>query len=298
MRGMAAFSDGAGISARPERPNHQDVYRSKNSYVAPAGLTEPTRSGSSGQGEIETTLNDLVARAVCGDQRATQELLATVRAMVLPYCRARLARQHRVIGSAEDVAQDICLAVLTALARYQVRGLSFRAFVYGIAAHKVTDAFRAGVRDRSEPMAEVDDAAADDDGPEQRVLQAEQSERLGRLLAVLSDRQREILVLRVGMGLSAAETAQVVGSTPGAVRVLQHRALTRLRVALTDDMLSDPDSAASARQCQGVRGGGVRPIDQIPSSALPVALPAATTSQRTALPRRNSGLRMSTDRAC
>jgi hypothetical protein len=105
-------------------------------------------------------------------------------------------------------------------------------------------------------------------------------------------------VLRVGMGLSAAETAQVVGSTPGAVRVLQHRALTRLRVALTDDMLSDPDSAASARECQGVRSGGVRPIDQIPSSALPVALPAATTSQRTALPRHNSGLQMPTDRAC
>jgi hypothetical protein len=91
--------------------------------------------------------------------------------MVLPYCRARLGRQQRVIRSAEDVAQDICLAVLTALARYQVRGLSFRAFVYGIAAHKVIDAFRAAGRDRSEPMAEVDDAAVDHDGPEQRVLQ-------------------------------------------------------------------------------------------------------------------------------
>lgn len=143
--------------------------------------------GSRGGDRLEATLNDLVARAVRGDRRATQELLSTVRAMVLPYCRTRLG-QRRVLGSAEDVAQDICLAVLTALARYQLRGLSFRAFVYGIAAHKVTDAFRAAVRDRSEPMAEVDDAAADHDGPEQRVLQAEQSERLGRLLAVLSDR--------------------------------------------------------------------------------------------------------------
>jgi RNA polymerase sigma-70 factor (ECF subfamily) len=167
--------------------------------------------------------------------------------MVLPYCRTRLARHPRVIGSAEDVAQDICLAVLTALTRYQLRGLSFRAFVYGIAAHKVTDAFRAAVRDRSEPMAEVDDTAMDQDGPEQRVLQAEQSERLGRLLAVLSDRQRETLVLRVVIGLSAAETAQIVGSTPGAVRVLQHRALACLRAALASDSLSSSDSAASAR---------------------------------------------------
>jgi RNA polymerase sigma-70 factor, ECF subfamily len=213
--------------------------------MAPAGLAEATQSGPNGHDETESMMNGLVAQAVRGDRRATQELLATVRAMVLPYCRARLSRQQRIIGSAEDVAQDICLAVLTALGRYQVRGLSFRAFVYGIAAHKVTDAFRAVMRDRSEPMAEVGDAAVDHEGPEQRMLQAEQSEQLGQLLAVLSDRQREVLVLRVVMGLSAEETAQVVRSTPGAVRVLQHRALARLRVVLANDKLSNPDNAAS-----------------------------------------------------
>lgn len=155
-----------------------------------------------------------------------------IQAMVLRYCRSRLGRHHSGIGSAEDVAQDTCLAVLTALARYDGRGLSFRSFVYGIAAHKVTDAYRAAMRDRSEPMAEVD-AGVDHDGPEQWVLHAEQSDMLGRLLTVLSERQREIVVLRVVCGLSAAETAEVVGSTPGAVRVLQHRALAHLRVALT-----------------------------------------------------------------
>ncbi len=233
MTGMTVPSDGTGTSARPEQHgDHRDACPPGSSGVALARLAEATRSGPAGWGEAEATLNDLVARAVRGDRRATQELLATVRAMVLPYCRARLGRQQRVIRSAEDVAQDICLAVVAALARYQVRGLSFRAFVYGIAAHKVIDAFRAAGRDRSEPMADVDDAAVDHDGPEQRVLQAEQSERLGRLLAVLSDRERETLVLRVALGLSAAETAQAVQSTPGAVRVLQHRALARLRVAM------------------------------------------------------------------
>jgi RNA polymerase sigma-70 factor (ECF subfamily) len=57
---------------------------------------------------------------------------------------------------------------------------------------------------------------------------------MGRLLGVLPERQREILVLRVVLGLSADETAEVVGSTPGAVRVAQHRALTRLRKALDE----------------------------------------------------------------
>jgi RNA polymerase sigma-70 factor (ECF subfamily) len=50
-----------------------------------------------------------------------------------------------------------------------------------------------------------------------------------QLLQRLPERQREILVLRVAVGLSAEETAAAVGSTAGAVRVAQHRALARMR---------------------------------------------------------------------
>ncbi|MDT5280965.1 MAG: polymerase sigma-70 factor, subfamily, partial [Mycobacterium sp.] len=138
------------------------------------------------------------------------------------------------------------LAVLSALTRYEIR-LSFRAFVYGIATHKVTDAYRAAARDRSDLMADVDDGAVDHDGPEQRVLRAEQSERLSRLLTVLSDRQREILVLRIVVGLGAAETAEVVRSTPGAVRAVQHRALARLRIVLASQEAEQFDSAESVQ---------------------------------------------------
>jgi RNA polymerase sigma-70 factor, ECF subfamily len=246
MRGTNAVSNGIATSAEPEFPDYRRASPPEAGGMAPGELAEAMQSRLSSRDEAEATLNHLVAQATRGDQRATHELLATVRAMVLPYCRSRLGRQQSIVGSAEDVAQDVCLAVLTALDRYQVRGLSFRAFVYGIAAHKVIDSFRAAVRDRSQLMADVDDTVADHDGPEERVLQAEQSERLGRLLDVLSDRQRETLVLRVGMGLSAVETAAVVQSTPGAVRVLQHRALVRLRHALMNNELGGADSAAAA----------------------------------------------------
>ena len=58
---------------------------------------------------------------------------------------------------------------------------------------------------------------------------------MARLLEVLPAKQREIVVLRVVVGLSAEETADAVGSTPGAVRVAQHRALARLRRLLTGE---------------------------------------------------------------
>jgi hypothetical protein len=114
MRGMTALSDGACTSARAEQSgDHREACSPGSSGVALTVLTEATRSEPAGQGEAEVTLNSLVARAVHGDQGATQELLATVRAMVLPYCRARLGRQQRVISSAEVYAVGLTVGSVT-----------------------------------------------------------------------------------------------------------------------------------------------------------------------------------------
>ena len=174
-------------------------------------------------------IESLVAAAVGGDSNARDRLLAEIHPFVLRYCRGRLGRQESVLGSAEDVAQEVCLAVVTALPTYTVKGLSFRAFVYGIAAHKVTDAFRAIGRNRAEPVADLPDSPVADHCPEGVILAEELNVRLGNLLGRLTPRQREVLVLRIAVGLSAEETAVAVNSTPGAVRVTQHRALNRLR---------------------------------------------------------------------
>jgi RNA polymerase sigma-70 factor (ECF subfamily) len=213
--------------------------------VAPAAVLPdaPVEDESDSRVLIDT----LVAGAVGGDGRARDELLALIHPLVLKYCRARLGRQESLMGSADDVAQDVCMAVVSALPTYQLKGLSFRAFVYGIAAHKVTDAFRAIGRNRAEPVADLPDEPVANDGPEHRLLAAELSERLAALLAHLTPRQREVLVLRLAVGLSAEETAQAVRSTPGAVRVTQHRALGRLRRILLGEsaarVLDDPTTA-------------------------------------------------------
>ncbi|UMP07494.1 sigma-70 family RNA polymerase sigma factor [Amycolatopsis sp. EV170708-02-1] len=181
------------------------------------------------------TLDEPVAAAGKGDPRALNQLLTTVRPLVIRYCRSRIGRQERTYASADDVAQEVCVAILRALPTYRERGRPFLAFVYGIAQHKVADARRAAARNRTEPVAEVPDGISDSAGPEQHALHNELSDRMGELLRILPDKQREIVVLRIVVGLSAEETAGVVGSTAGAVRVAQHRALTRLRKILADE---------------------------------------------------------------
>ncbi len=173
---------------------------------------------------------ELVQRAARGDQRALEAVLAQVRPGVIRYCRAHLGRTSGRYTTADDVAQEVCLAILSALPRYRDEGRPFTAFVYGIAAHKVADAHRAAARELTvTPVAAVDDRPDAQPGPEQQALATDLARRLSQLLGHLSDTHREIIVLRVAVGLSAEEVGAALNMTAPAVRVAQSRALSRLR---------------------------------------------------------------------
>lgn len=176
--------------------------------------------------DTDAELAELVPLAMDGDRRALQRIMQIVHPMVLRYTRARVGGGRT--PTPEDIAQEICLAVATSIGNFVDKGRPFMAFVYGIAFNKVADAHRSMARDHSHPTEEVPDAA-DGDTPEEFALVADGSNRVRSLLDELSDKARDIIILRVFVGLSAEETAEVVGSTPGAVRVAQHRALATLR---------------------------------------------------------------------
>jgi RNA polymerase sigma-70 factor (ECF subfamily) len=186
-------------------------------------------TGPRGTHKTSEVPDELVWSAMSGDRAAVARLLAAIRPLVVRYCRARLGSADRTVLSADDVAQEVCLAVLTALPSYRPHGRPFLAFVYRVAGNKLVDAHRAVSRARSEPVAEVPDSITSTAGPEQRALQGELSAQLHALLEELPHKQRRILLLRVVVGLSAEETGAIVGATPGAVRLAQHRASTRIR---------------------------------------------------------------------
>ncbi|MCK7637588.1 sigma-70 family RNA polymerase sigma factor [Corynebacterium pygosceleis] len=182
--------------------------------------------------DAERELAALVPLAAGGDRSALQRIMEIVHPMVLRYARARIGGGRH--PTPEDVAQEICLAVANSVSNYVDRGRPFMAFVYGIASNKVADAHRSLSRDLSNPTDDVPDYVRDGDTPEDYALVSDGSNRVRSLLDSLSDKAREIITLRVFVGLSAEETARIVGSTPGAVRVAQHRALAALRKKLNE----------------------------------------------------------------
>ncbi|MFI7490326.1 RNA polymerase sigma factor ShbA [Micromonospora echinaurantiaca] len=188
---------------------------------------------------MTTTIEpELIRRAAEGDSRAMAALLTDVRPGLVRYCRARLGRIGGAYTTADDVAQEICLAVLRALPRYRDQGTPFSAFVYAIAGHKVADAQRAAAR--AAAVTATADAPLDTPdagpGPEQQAVATDLARRLSVLLDRLPDAQREIVLLRVAVGLTAEEVGAIVGMSAAAVRVAQSRALARLRTLAGDTL--------------------------------------------------------------
>ncbi|MER5608280.1 sigma-70 family RNA polymerase sigma factor [Micromonospora tulbaghiae] len=178
---------------------------------------------------------DLVRRAVAGDPAATEALMAHYRPQLVRYCRARLGQFGGTYTTADDVAQETCIGVLRALPTYRDVGKPFAALVFTIASHKVADAKRAAMR-FPYPIDTPPDHPDPDASPEQHALDAEHraeraalARRVEDLLELLPATHREIITLRISVGLPADQVGSILGMSATAVRTAQSRAVARLR---------------------------------------------------------------------
>ncbi|MEU7629310.1 sigma-70 family RNA polymerase sigma factor [Nocardia sp. NPDC049220] len=197
-----------------------------------ATLPEKHSPALSESRRVSAELDKLIGSAVTGDRQAVTEIVRLVHPLVRRYCTARLGNTAHLQVTADDVVQEVLLATVNAIPRYRDQGKSFLAFVYGIAANKVADAFRRSQQHPSYPMADIPDVACSAAGPEEWALASERRTATRELMKVLAPAHRDVLVMRIVLGWSAAQTAEAIGTSPGVVRVMQHRALNKLRAEL------------------------------------------------------------------
>src|SRR5699024_5586731 len=179
-----------------EGPQANGVPRPERKVVPPQH-TRVTRGAPNSMTGTADELELAVADAVKGDRTAAARVLELVRPGVVRYCRSRVGGAERVNLSADDVAQEVLIAVLSALPGYRDQGRPFMAFVYGIASHKVADAHRGAARNKSDPVEYLPEVLSDDTGPEDHLLDGEVTKAMSRLLGTLPEKQREIIRLRI-----------------------------------------------------------------------------------------------------
>ena len=181
--------------------------------------------GRAGTGEADTPREELDDAAVVArarsDPRAFAPLYARYLDPVYRYCYRRLGSRE----AADDATGAVFAKALAALPAY--RDGSFRAWLFAIAHNVVADVHR---RRRPEgPLAAAGDPADGAPTPEEAALAADERRTVRALLATLPADQRRVLELRLA-GLTGAEIAAVLDRSPGAVKMLQLRAMTRLRL--------------------------------------------------------------------
>ncbi len=131
-------------------------------------------------------------------------------------------------ADAEDLTESTFLKAWQNLHRLRPEpGLRLRAWLLRIARNLWIDRHRTAKEEA--PLEAAATAAAADPDPEAALLTAEAHDDLTRALAHLPPRLRDVVVYRFIHGLSHQETAALLGVREGHVRVLQHRALQRLR---------------------------------------------------------------------
>jgi RNA polymerase sigma-70 factor, ECF subfamily len=164
----------------------------------------------------------LLERAIQGDAEAFGDLYERHLDEILRYVFYRVANRFE----AEDLTETVFLKAWEALPRFASSKVNLRAWLYRIAHNVVIDHYRA-----RKTTLDVSDVLLRDEHPlpEQRVQAREQNQQLALALQSLNANLQNVIICRFINGLSHSETAQIMGMHEGHVRVLQYRALKKLR---------------------------------------------------------------------
>lgn len=168
----------------------------------------------------------LIERVRKGDQDAARTLYERYFDRIYNYVYARVGRAE----DAEDLAIDTLTRSLTRLDLFQDQGVAFSSWVYRIAHNATIDHYR---RRGKVTIVPLDGASLPESAdPSELALEQLSNEDLRSALRDLTDEQQQVLILRFFQDLTAAQVADIMGKSVGAVQALQHRALGSLERAL------------------------------------------------------------------
>jgi RNA polymerase sigma-70 factor (ECF subfamily) len=179
----------------------------------------------------------LVDAAKAGDQAALSELYQTYFPRLYRYILARTGNSY----DAEDLTEEVFMRVLQAIKRFEHRKAPFSAWLFRIAHNAVISQRRKETaRGRSSQL--NDGMQVDTAGPEELAEKHVALIEVMQAAKTLPDAQRQVISLRFAAGLTVAETARAMGKGEGNVKVIQHKAIAKLR-----EMMGQPKKRPKPR---------------------------------------------------
>ena len=171
--------------------------------------------------------NLIIAQAQDGDRTALNTLVTSHWPSIYRLALAKTGNPEE----AQEIAQDTFLRALAALPRYKETNATFKTYLSRIAINLITDYYRkrgrtpqvVDITEYSEPLTDTGVR------PEDAAVNAERREEVARMLGLLPAEQQQVIELRIIQGLAVADTARIMGKSGAAVKMLQQRALKKLK---------------------------------------------------------------------
>ena len=168
------------------------------------------------------SFDSVLGAAQAGAEWAFGALYDDFNPRLLRYFTARAPR------AAEDLAAETWMGVASGLGSFRGDEQRFRSWLFTIAHRRLVDHWRERIDEPTDNQALLGLESASE-GPEQMVVGAAAAQAAAqRIASLLSPDQAEVVLLRVLGGLDVEAVAEIVGKRPGAIRVIQHRALKKL----------------------------------------------------------------------
>lgn len=137
-------------------------------------------------------------------------------------------------GEAEDLTATVFEKALRGWAGYRPERGAVEDWLLAIARNAVRDHARRAAARPGVSLEAVAEPASHAEGPEGSLMARERLAEVLRAVSLLPPREREMVALRFGGGLSNRAAAAVCGVTEGHAAVILHRAVRRLRGSLLD----------------------------------------------------------------
>jgi RNA polymerase sigma-70 factor (ECF subfamily) len=177
--------------------------------------------------------SQLIEQAQAGNGEAFGQLYERYAAAIFRYIFAHV--DNRL--DAEDLTEEVFLRAWRSISKYHQQDTPFLAYMFRIARNAVIDHHRSSRRSQRDVSLDADEYPDRQirelhSDPGDVVSDSLERQEMRKLLNQLQEDYRTVILLRFLSGLNPDETAKVMDRSPGAVRVLQHRALTALRKLL------------------------------------------------------------------
>ena len=173
---------------------------------------------------------NLIRRAATGDSEAFGVLYDAYHPQIYRFIFLKVSSKE----DAEDLAHQVFMNALEHMPGYRHKGFPFSSWLYRIARNAVIDHYRT----------KKDRVSLEDTDPEDfargESIQADahralEIEKVRRAIKKLSPLHQDVIIMRFVEELAIREVAVALKKSEGAIKLLQHRAITELQRIISEN---------------------------------------------------------------